>query len=238
MKESLQDYLALPGIAVGRAASPMGPKHRVVAVIGSSCTGKTTLVNSLRRSLVASPDDRIAVPRRFITRRPRGNDSEIENTYVSYDDLASLHARGEVIVMWRRHLTRDRSEWYGFERMDAELLVLSGNNALVMDEAMVLPPDFVESALVFGVYAPDAIRRLRFLRRNPEMFEHSLEEVEYRLGDSSEGVASKAHVVVHNHGRFEKDAPDSFCRLIRFLAESLSVGGSTRGQEERGENHD
>lgn len=177
---------------------------RGVAVIGSSCSGKTTLIGRARSGLPST-----ATPRRFITRSPRLGDDTIENAFCTHDQLDQYWRAKQLEVVWSRNLGGDRVEKYAFEKfLHDQPVLLSSNNAFARDEGKFWicnpPPRF----LVVCIYAPDHVRRQRLEARSTDLIQNRPSEVAVRLNDSSEDAVQLAHLRVENYGKYEQDCLD------------------------------
>lgn len=137
---------------------------RSVIVVGASATGKTTLIDGLRREDLA---DRLAIPRRYVTRPARSDDEATENVSVGVDAFEALINAGSIAVHWSRRFERDRLERYGFQAIpptDRRLLVYSGNNALLIArEPSVVK--LIRNSLVVILTSSRATREERLSRK-------------------------------------------------------------------------
>lgn len=197
-----------------------------VVVIGSTCVGKTTLVDAVRRSAVAQ-QGRVVVPTRFVTRPSRVNDDMTENVHLTREQFEQRAATGGIGLRWVRRMEDGRRVDYGFERPPARALpVYSGNNALCANPGGVRPPDALAHALLVGVYAPDAERERRLRARSPDLWSGRPAEARYRLAEPADAIRAHAHVVIENHGDLAAEAPAELVRLVTSLADRLA-GPST-----------
>ncbi len=204
---------------------------RAVVFFGSSASGKTSLVNSIREM---EKDIPIQIPRRLITRSHRMNDDLNENAHVTkeeFEQLATgnstldpdsynswkraLHA-SEGIINWEREMEGGRKEKYGFEKslyyLDERIKILSGNNDLARHKDEIPYPD--EQVLWIGVYAPKETRAQRIEKRSPDMLE---QEKVYRLGDEGKDVIPLADIVINNYGDNENFSKEEIKDLIKNL---------------------
>ena len=104
-----------------------------IVVVGASFTGKSTLVDSVN---VPTYQDKIVVPRRYVTRPLRPYDSEHENTQVSEDEFNGMVANGTIGLHWQRVLDYGpgNRHLYGFEASDEDderLKIYSANNSIL-----------------------------------------------------------------------------------------------------------
>jgi len=141
-----------------------------VVIVGSSATGKSTLVDSLRKP---EYDDRVVIPNRYITRPPRLNDNTSENTHISHAQFQDGVERGVIVPYWMRPMGESRRERYGFNIVadnDDRLRIYSANNAFLRH-----PNDstrsVLETGLVVVVAAQTAVRDRRLNERSPDMGE-------------------------------------------------------------------
>jgi ribose 1,5-bisphosphokinase PhnN len=193
---------AAPSLRFGRE-----PPRRITAIVivGSTCAGKTTLANAIRRAALAGVD----VPRRFVTRAPRPDDVADEAGYVTCDELDGAITAGRVRLHWSRTLEAGHLERYGFATPRAGALpVYSANNAICTAVDL-------SNALVVGVFAPDELRARRLRARSPALCAERPDEVSARLGERADVVRSHAHVVIENHGTLEPSALRDIVELVR-----------------------
>jgi ribose 1,5-bisphosphokinase PhnN len=141
---------------------------RKIVVVGSSGTGKTTVVNAVRDV------DGVYVPKRSLTRPPRENDDLVENGHVTPERFSELVEAGEIAVYWTRKMEGDRTERYGFVPTspdDGVVTVFSGNNALYNNRVSINPEGVLDDDTVWvGVYASVDTLVARLKARSPEMF--------------------------------------------------------------------
>jgi ribose 1,5-bisphosphokinase PhnN len=165
--------------------------YEAVVVVGSSGSGKTTVVNGLRTPEYAG---HVVVPHRYITRPPRAGDDMHENSHMAHGAF-ELNVRARIITPhWSRTLDNDRVERYGFDRpkpKDDRLRVYSANNAFLRDKNETVQKA-LERALVVVVMASDETREDRLGTRSPDM---SDEERAVRLHDSGADML-EGHVEV------------------------------------------
>lgn len=150
-----------------------------ITVVGPSFVGKTTLVNGLRGEEYA---DRLVIPKRFISRPPRKNDSLIENIHVSPEDFRLGALQGKIRPYWMRYLEDNRRVDYGFEPVDEDddrLPIFSANNAFLRDVNESVRP-IIASGLVVVVKAEHERRTSRMQKRSPDM---EASEAAIRLAD-------------------------------------------------------
>ncbi len=190
-----------------------------IAFVGSSASGKTTIVNSVRG--YAQVGDEVVIPRRYITRPPRRGDDMTENLHIQRADLYQKIQTGEVTVSWVRHMEGKREELYGFEATDKKkLAIYSANNDLCRRAGGV-----GRNILVVGVYAPDDVRERRLLSRSPDM---SRGETAYRLGDSSKNIVPFAHILIKNYGETETAALADVQALVQSVVRHRVRWGEIR----------
>jgi ribose 1,5-bisphosphokinase PhnN len=184
-----------------------------VVIVGSTCTGKSTLVQAIRQSSLCT-QGLVDVPVRYLTRPPRGGDDTVENVYVSADEFASRSRAGEIAIAWQREIEAGRIVSYGFAAPRAgALAVYSANNALFVAGAELSPPGAFADALWIGVVAPDPLRAERLQHRSPDLWSRP-GEVARRLEDRASSVEGHVHVIVDNHGELEAVAIHEVLSLV------------------------
>lgn len=170
-------------------------RPNAIVIIGSTCSGKTTLVQALRDAALAGVD----IPRRFVTRAPRPDDIA--------DEAAALTDQ-PICLHWTRTLA-GRTERYAFAPpAPGTLPVYSANNAIV---ANVQPAGALDDALIVGVFAPDDVRERRLRARSPELCRERPDEARARL---AEPMLANCHVVIKNHGEYEARARQEVVDLV------------------------
>lgn len=189
-----------------------------IAIVGSTCSGKSTIADAIRDSALAATG-KVDVPKRCITRPQRVNDNLVENMFLSPEELAASQREGRLAFTWVRHMENGRAEQYGFFKpQPGTLPVYSGNNALYEHPEDIRPSDALRAVLLVGVYAPDELREERLKERSPDLFRDKPDEVQYRLGDSSKNMLSHVGVVIDKHGhtsrQSEKDVLVFLDRLV------------------------
>lgn len=186
-----------------------------IVIVGATCTGKTTLVDELRRAALAG----IEIPRRFVTRAPRADDLPAEAGHLSAAELDAGLARGDLHLHWSRTLD-DQTERYAFATpRPGVLAVYSANNAIYLPDN-ARPPGALANALFVGIYAPDEIRAQRLRARSPELCRDRPDEVRARLAETADAMRPHVHVVVENHGALEAPAKSEIVRLVRAVTSS------------------
>lgn len=176
-----------------------------IVIVGSTCAGKTTLVDAIRASEPCRQGV-LEVPTRYITRPPRGGDSLIENVHVSAEAFDAKVQAGELGLRWLRHMEPGHIIRYGFGLPHAGTLpVYSANNAIYAGNADVRPVGALGSALLVGVYAPDEIRAERLHQRSPDLWSRP-GEVASRLADRAANIEPYVHIVIEDHGELEQVA--------------------------------
>ncbi len=185
-----------------------------VVIVGSTCAGKSVIVDAIRQSYLAMQGI-IQIPKRYITRAQRGNDNIVENAFVTTDEFQAKVERGDIGLHWVRKMEGDRKELYGFHQPTQDVLpVYSGNNALYNNPDSVRPEGILRNSLMVGIYAPDDVRRDRLVSRSPDLLRDRPDEVEYRLGDSSENMLPHIDVLVNNYGQNEQVTKSEVMRLV------------------------
>lgn len=189
-----------------------------IAIVGSTCSGKSTIVDAIRESELTK-SAQIDVPKRCITRPQRKNDNLVENMFLTPEELTAAQDEGKLAFSWVRHMENGRTEQYGFFKpQDGALPVYSGNNALYEHPEDITPSGALEPMLFVGIYAPDEVREERLKERSPDLFRDKPDEVKYRLGDSSKNMLGHVGIVIDKHGhtsrQSEKDVLVFLERLI------------------------
>lgn len=200
-----------------------------IVIVGSSCTGKSTLVDAVRDDLeLSGPVD---VPVRAITRAARQNDSFIENKTLSEAEFLAAAQRGAIEISWIRKIEGGMETRYGFKRhrADTKLSVLSGNNALLGNPESIKPTGILDKdTLWIGINAPEELRAERMKERSPDF---DPKKVAYRMGELASSVRGRVHLVIENHGENEKTAPADLVTLVKevlyqSMKEHIITGGS------------
>jgi ribose 1,5-bisphosphokinase PhnN len=167
-------------------------KLRDILIIGSSCSGKTSLYHSLGRVLKKGDGgytyDHFGFAQRYITRPRRLNDDNSENVHVTRESFDRQIEMGEMPIWWEREIEVGRTERYGFNkyytdkiRGAGKAVIFSANNAFVRADTNLTRP-IIESALVVVTVAPRNVREERLSRRSPDL---SYEETALRLADGA-----------------------------------------------------
>lgn len=189
-----------------------------IVIVGSSAVGKSVIVHAIRNSRCLARSD-VSVPRRYITRPKRRGDTAVENCHVSEAEFLRKVKSGHIGLRWTRKMEGDREERYGFEiTKNMCFPVFSGNNAFYNNRDSVQPALLRGNLLVVGVYAPDRVREDRLYSRSPDLFRNYPDEVEYRLGDSSENIFDHVDYVVHNYGDYEGVATAEIAKFVSRIA--------------------
>lgn len=200
-----------------------------IALVGSSASGKSTLMKRIRLDLASCKD--IAIPTRCITRPHRLGDDTVENKFLSHEEFQSQVDSGDIPIHWVRKMEGRRTECYGFEVTDPQrLAVYSANNDFFRriqdaNESLEKNSDskqinkriatLSKTMLILGVYAPDVVRRSRLYERSPDL---TTSEKEYRIGDSSDGIIPYCHVLINNHGDTESNSLMDVVNLVKSVA--------------------
>jgi ribose 1,5-bisphosphokinase PhnN len=182
-----------------RAMQPLPEVIDSIVLVGSTCSGKTTLANAIRGAEIPGID----VPQRFVTRRPRPDDVAAEAAYISSDELDAAIVAGNVGIHWSRTLLPEHIERYAFAiPRRASLAFYSANNAICRP-GNVRPADALARALVIGAHAPEALRERRLAQRSPVLVRDDPDEARARLAEHADVVLSIAHVVAFNDAALE-----------------------------------
>ncbi|MBU1018189.1 hypothetical protein KKA33_04140 [Patescibacteria group bacterium] len=146
-----------------------------VTVVGSTCSGKSTIVDAIRQDVKLRR--LVDVPMRYITRPKRGQNNTAENTHLNNDEFQTKIDTGNIGLHWVRRMEGDRRERYGFHQTATDkLVVYSGNNALYNNPDSIKPKGALRNTLMLGIYAPDDIRESRLRQRSPDLFKDKPEE--------------------------------------------------------------
>ncbi len=191
-----------------------------IIFVGSSLTGKTTLVDAIRKAIQLDSDLKgyISVPKRIITRPKRENDNIDENDFVSTEQFNQMVQNGDIYLHWIREMEGSRTEQYGFLVPESETIpVFSANNAIIYNKESVQPVDVIGQSLIIAVYAPEHIRKVRLLNRSPDLIKEKPQEVIYRLSDKANRIIPHAHIVVKNYGNNIDLAKKDIIELLKLL---------------------
>ena len=193
------------------------PPDRIdaIVIVGSTCSGKTTLAEEIRRSALPG----VEVPRRFVTRRPRADDNPDEAGYASADQLDADIAAGAIGVHWSRMIA-GRTVRYAFAATSRGMLPVYSANTAICIAGNVRPPDALEHACLVGVFAPDPVRAARLRARSPELWRDHPDEAHARLAECADTMLSHVHVVIENHGPLEAAAKHDIVALVRAVRSS------------------
>lgn len=192
--------------------------------VGSSFTGKSTLVDAVRNAITQDPQvlGRLTVPKRIITRPQRQNDNLLENDFRSPEDYATMVRNGEVDFHWVRKMEGTRTESYGFLPPEpGRVPVYSANNAVVNNKESVTPNSLLERSLLIAVYAPENTRKRRLIDRSPDLVTQKPQEVTYRLSDKAVSMYPESHVVVKNFGRYQSRTKSDVVSLMKLLVQGV-----------------
>lgn len=185
-----------------------------IAVVGPSCSGKTTLIDRIRASKLCL-SGQINVPFRYVTRHKRLNDIPGENVYITKDEFAAKVKENSIYFHWGKKLDQNRQEMFGFQLPAADTVsVYSANNGLIYNKDTVYPKEIFDSLMIVGVYAPDGIRRERILARSPDIARDKPDELKYRLADTSEIITEHVHVLINNYGPHELNSGLDLLELV------------------------
>jgi ribose 1,5-bisphosphokinase PhnN len=197
-----------------------------IFVVGASCSGKTTLVNSLRNPEF---EQAVVLPKRFVTRPRRQGDDALENVWVDTHTLSQLAEEGQVGLVWSRDLGNVLQQ-YAFEKVDPQegrLTVYSANSSLI-DSYNAQTEDkgirhSLKGSLVVMIGATRQTRANRMLKRSPDF---ELNEAVYRL-DAKEVVIRENDglrvVTIENNSNDPAQAIGLFRAIVLSEVRSLSV---------------
>lgn len=210
---------------------------RSLVIVGSSGTGKSTLVDELRR-VFEFCKPAVSFPQRLITRPKRDNDNMKENIHTTAEEMANevefaddpfytidpdsmsqhrmrkdLHRKRE-FIHWKRIMEKDRITDYAFEAPSIyyQIKVLSANNAFGEEEYNNAK---ATDTLWIGITASETDREARLARRSPDMGE---DERKKRLGDLSENVTQYSDLTIANTDSNPEVALNDIKRLFTVLA--------------------
>ncbi len=209
----------LKGLSCAQAGGALDKKKVLtfasIAVVGSSCAGKTTMIRKIKASSLCKKA-KMSVPVRYTTRPGRMNDAPGENSHLSRADFAKRIKQGKIAFYWKKRMDAKSEEFFGFGPPRAgAIAVYSGNNGLLFNRKTVVPGNILKAALLIGIYAPDEVRRERLLKRSPDLARNKPAELKYRLEDSAEKVIDKVHIVIHNHGQLMRRSGRDIVGLLR-----------------------
>jgi ribose 1,5-bisphosphokinase PhnN len=189
-----------------------------IAVVGSSGTGKTTLLRALRSSKCADKYDFIP---RFSTRLRRVDDDPFETIVIADPSFDALSKGGALAVEWARALPDGRRHRYGLPwSVDSSPKVFCANVEFLAAFDELLMPS--AKCLIIEVWTPREIRLRRLLQRSPELSDddvelnlrsseiddHARELVHERIDNSSEGIGSALAQMSQIMYRLLPDRPD------------------------------
>lgn len=215
---------------------------KAVFVVGSSGSGKTTVVNALRSELLVDPQlaTKVCIPLRAVS-RGRQNDDTLENTHLDFDSFEDKYAQGGLVLYWERYIEfptvaqiaefgpveafkRLRIERYGFlPPEEGKLPVYSANNAIVTNHQSLRPIDALDNALIVAVnpvYDDDRVKRL--IERSPDLLSRQPEllarkwDFYFNVIIHSNGHFS--HITIRNYGESEKRSTADFVQLVKILS--------------------
>jgi ribose 1,5-bisphosphokinase PhnN len=214
-KDILSLINGLSSVQAGAALRKKGVlTFNSIAVVGSSCAGKTTMLRKIKGSSL-SKTAQISLPVRYTTRPGRMNDVPGENCHLSRAAFAKKIRRGEIVFYWKKRMDARFEELFGFgPPVPGIIQVYSGNNGLLFNRKTVHPKSVLNTTLFIGIYAPDEIRRKRLLQRSPDLASNKPAELKYRLEDGAEKVLSRVHIVINNHGRFMRRSGQDMVKLL------------------------
>jgi len=83
-----------------------------VFIVGSSFTGKSTLVDILREAIADNPQEftSIFIPKRVITCPQRQNDNLVENSFATIEQFTDMTSLGEIDMHWVRNMEGNRTD--------------------------------------------------------------------------------------------------------------------------------
>jgi hypothetical protein len=200
-------------------------KHSVFVVGGSSGSGKTSTVNSVRGRTDTT------VPLRYVTRESRVSDNArwTENKQLADEEFAAMYSQGLIEHAWERFLGEESGTVrYGFApigEITSQVIVYSANNDFFRSESG--QSLFAEGAFPIIVHAVRAERTRRLAIRSPELRES---EVIKRLGDEPHDLFDIPGAVVISNPYSERvgnvlPCGNVFNQLVnKVLSDGLQVG--------------
>jgi ribose 1,5-bisphosphokinase PhnN len=189
-----------------------------IIVFGPSCSGKSTLVDSIRCNVV------VDVPKRFITRSSRLNDNTTENLHVTNREFSDGVKLGTIVLPWERNLGEvSGTVWYGFAPVVHEigrLTVYSANNAFMSSYSGQTLLE--EGAWPVMVYSEPNVRSERMHGRSPDL---SITEVQKRLSDEPTDLLAIPGLVIVENPQGSDFAIRKLNHLVgRILEDKITVG--------------
>src|SRR4051812_23363418 len=141
---------------VNRDRWPSLRSLRSVVFVGSSCAGKSTIIDAIRQMQdLASLG--VTVPVRYVTRPSRQADNFMENCHVTLEQFHARVRRGEIGLNWVRKMEGGREEQYGFAAVPAAQLALYSPHKCIYDNPPnIQPTKAVNDALFVWVFCPDS----------------------------------------------------------------------------------
>lgn len=203
-----------------------------IALVGSSASGKSTLMKQIRLSYAKSND--ICIPMRYITRPQRVNDDLSENSYLSVINFQEQVKKEKLPIYWVRKMEEKRVEYYGFEKTEPQkLAIYSANNDFYRELAKANKITEENSSLqqvkdteverkeldeeqlstykrlaalskTLLILGVYAPDEARAKRLSVRSPDLATSEKEYRIGDSSDNIIPHCHVLLRNYDETEK----------------------------------
>ena len=172
-----------------------------ILVVGPSSSGKTTMVNMMRKMIENDALHMFEIPKRLTTRPLRENEDLVENDIVTHEEFAKRIDGG---LAWDRDMGDGRVERYGFPKVQAgKIAIYSANSAILEPNARIIADsDFFARTLIVYVNAPVEVLEKRMEQRSPDLFRDHPREVHMRLHEVF--VSPKTHILVdHSDDSFE-----------------------------------
>lgn len=185
-----------------------------IVIVGPSCSGKTTIVNSLRNSTLTS-SKKFRIPRRITTRPIRENDCKIENQHVNAERFRKLWEAKQIEFFWTRKFGENDPIFYGFEKQElVGIPIYSANNALLLNSTSTTPKNILRKGMFISINAPKKIRVERFKKRSLDILNQKREESKLRLNDNSHNESKLIHITINNDSKHLNNATKAVEQLL------------------------
>jgi ribose 1,5-bisphosphokinase PhnN len=205
----------------------------VALLVGASASGKSRLIAAIQQiSRESGALTGIRVVQRLTTRAARESESlPGENRYLTSEEFAAGVASGNIDVHWRRPLSENHENRYGFtlapHLTQNGIVILSGNNYLNWtDDPMLQRLRRHNRLMVVRVWAARETRLARLMTRRPALSERELIS---RMNDVPVRRLPYADHLIPNDPQFEGTSPWDLLRLLatfRFSSHGESNPGA------------